>query len=71
MNINSLQFHFDELETFLANCLFDFQILGVTESRLKEPNPPTTNILPRFTYEQMPIKLTNGGALLYIKNGIN
>ena len=24
MNINSLQFHFDELETFLVNCPIDF-----------------------------------------------
>ena len=72
MNINSIQFHFDELETFLANSPIDFQILGITESRLKEANPPTANIiLPGFTYEHMPIKSANGGALLYIKNGIN
>ena len=35
MNINSLQFHFDELETFLANCPIDFQVLGITKSRCK------------------------------------
>ena len=33
MNINSLQYHFDELQTFLSNCLIDFQILGISESR--------------------------------------
>ena len=72
MNVNSLQFHLDELETFLANFPVDFQVLGITESRLKEANPPATNILlPRFNYEHMPKKSTNGGALLYIKNGIN
>ena len=47
MNINSLQFYFDELET-LANCpiiiIIDFQIFGIAESRLKEANPLTTNI---------------------------
>ena len=64
MNINSLQFHFDELETFSANCP-----IGIIESMLKEA---TTNIiLPGLTYEHMPTKLANGGALLYIKNGIN
>ena len=31
MNINSPQFHFDELENFLANCPIDFQVLGITE----------------------------------------
>ena len=68
MNINSLQFHFDGLETFLANCTIDFQILGITESRCKEANPPTTNIvLPGFIYEHMPTKQANGCALLYIK----
>ena len=72
MNINSLQFHFDELETFLANFPIDFQILGLTESILKEANPPTVNIIfPGFTYEHMPIKSDNGGTLLYLKSGIN
>ena len=58
MNINSPQVHFDQLQTFLANCLIDFQILGITESRLNKGNPPTTNImLSGFTYEHMPTKL--------------
>ena len=72
MNMNSLQFHFDELETFLANCPIDFQVLGITEYRLKEVNAPATNIiLPGSTYEHMPTKSANGGTLLYIKNSIN
>ena len=50
MKINSLQFHFDELEISLANCPIDFQIVGITESRLKEANPPTTNIILPGTY---------------------
>ena len=45
MSIKSLQFHFDELETILANCSIDFQVLHIMESRLKEANPPTTNII--------------------------
>ena len=72
MNIRSLQFHFDELETFLANCPVDFQILGINEPKLKKANPPTTNIiLPGFTYEHMTTKSANVGALFYIKNVIN
>ena len=35
LNINSLQYHFDELQTFLSNCPIDFQILGISESELK------------------------------------
>ena len=54
ININSLQFQFDELGNFLANCPIDFQILDITEFRLKEANLPTANIiLPGFTYEHM------------------
>ena len=72
MNTNSLQFHFDGWAIFLINCPVDFQILGITESRLKEANTPTANIvLPGLTYEHMPTKLASGGALLYVKNGIN
>ena len=67
MSIKSLQFYFDELETFLANCPIYFQIPGITESRLKEANPPTTSmILPEFNFEHMPTKSANGDALLYI-----
>ena len=32
LNINSLQYHFNELQTFLSNCPIDFQILGISES---------------------------------------
>ena len=56
----------------MANCPIDFQLLGITESRLNQANPPSTNaILPGFNYEHMPTKSANGGALLYIKNAIN
>ena len=72
LNINSLQYHFDELQTFLSNCPIDFQILGISESRLKSNISTTTNIqLPGFNIEHMPTKSANGGALLYIKDTIN
>ena len=37
MNINSPEFHFGELETCLANCPIDFQVLGITESEAIHP----------------------------------
>ena len=71
-NINSLQYHFDELQTFLSNRPIDFQILGISESRLKTDIPATTNIqLPGFNTEHMPTKSANGGTLRYIKDTIN
>ena len=72
MNINSLKLHFGELKTFLTNFLIDFQILGITESRLKEATPATTNIiLPGFNLKHVPTKSANRAALLYVKNDNN
>ena len=59
-------------KTFLSNCPTDFQILGISESRLKTNISATTNIqLPGFNIEHMPTKSGNGGALLYIRDTIN
>ena len=72
MNINPLQYHFDELQTFSSNCLINFQILGISESRLKTDISTTTNIqLPGFNIEHMPTKSANSSALLYIRDTIN
>ena len=57
MNINSLKLHFGELKNFLAICLIDFQILGITESRRKEATSVTTRIiLPGYSLEHIPTK---------------
>ena len=72
LNINSLQYHFDELQTFLSNCPIDFQILDISESRLKTDISTTTNIqLAGFNIEHMPTKSAIGGAPLYIKDTKN
>ena len=57
---------------FLSNCPIDFQILGISKSRLKHDISTTTSMqLPGFNIEHMPTKSANGGALLYIKDTIN
>ena len=72
LNINSLQYHFDELQTFLSNCPTDSQILGISGSILKTDISTTTNIqLPGFKTEQISTKSTNGGTLLYIRDTAN
>ena len=49
-----------------------FQIIGITESKLKGATPPTTSItLSGYNYEHMPTKSANGRALPYNKNDIN
>ena len=72
LNINTLQYHFDKFHIFLSNCPIDFQILGISKSRLKPDISTTTSMqLPGFNIEHIPTKSANGGALLYIKDTIN
>ena len=72
LNINSLQYHFNELQTFLSNFPIDFQILGISESRRKADTSTITDIqLPGFNIEHMLTKSANGGPLFYIKDTIN
>ena len=71
LNISSLPYHFPELETLLATSEIDFDIIGITESRLKSNKNHLTNItLPRYNIEHCSTDGTNGGALLYIKEDI-
>ena len=44
MNINSLSFHFDELKSLILKSKNDFQITGISETRLKKTQETTTNI---------------------------
>ena len=70
MNINSLSFHFDELESLISKSKNDFQIIGISETRLKESQE--TNIqLENFNIEHVPTESANGGVLLYIRKAIN
>ena len=59
ININSLKLDFGKLKTVLTNCLFDSQILGITESRLKEATPATRNVkFPSFNLEHYVHKIS-------------
>ena len=50
----------------------DFQILCISESKLKTDISMTTNIqLPEFNIEHMQTKSGNGGVLLYIRDTVN
>ena len=60
----------NDLSVFHLN--IKWQILGISESRLKTDISTTTNIqLPGFNIEHiMPTKSANGGALCYTKDTI-
>ena len=72
LNINSLSFHFDELESLISKSKNDFQIIGISEARLKKTQETTTNIqLENYNIQHVPTESANGGVLLYIKKTIN
>ena len=71
-NISSLSYDFDQLHTPLSNLKINFDILGVTESRLRIGKKPINNIdLEGYTIESTPTDATCGGALLYMNKNIN
>ena len=72
MNISSLPYNFDQLETPLTTLKVEFDILGITESRLKTGKQPINNIdLQEYVVESTPTDASCGGALLYINKNIN
>ena len=67
-----MSFHLDELEHLISKSKNDFQITGISETRLKKTRETTANIqLENFNVEHVPIESTNGGVLLYIRKTIN
>ena len=72
LNINSLSFHFDELESLISKSKNDFQIIGISETRLKKAQETTTNIqLENYNIEHVPAESADRGVLIYIKKAIN
>ena len=72
LNINSLPFYIDELESLISKSKNVFQIIGISETRLKKTQETITNIqLENYNIEHVPTESANGGVLLYIKKSIN
>ena len=72
LNINSLSFYFDELESLISKSKNVFQIIGISETRLKKTQETIKNIqLENYNIEHVPTESANGGVLLYIKKSIN
>ena len=69
LNISSLQYHFESLESMLSSIDIDFNVIAITESRLiKDKNLSRPIDLPSFSFEHTPTESKKGGALLYISN---
>ena len=72
LNISSLPYNIDQLSTILNTLKVTFDILGITESRLRTDKQTINNIdLEGYVIESTPTAASCGGALLYINKNIN
>ena len=71
MNVSSLTAHFDKLSSLLSLLNFEFSILGLTETRIKNNNASIPIGIEDYSYEHTPTESSCGGAILYISNKFN
>ena len=72
MNIASLSKHKDELDTMLSMLDINFDIIGITETKIQKKKNPNFHIeLEGFKCFSTPTESEKGGSLLYISNQLN
>ena len=72
LNIDSLQFHIEDLKLMLKLLNFEFDIISITETRLRKNIHPTTDVnLQNYQYEHTPTEAKKGGTLIYISNKLS
>ena len=73
VNIASLNAHFEDLHDVLSRLKIDFDVIGISEHKIKKDFTALNNIsLPgynEFIFE--PTETTHGGTGFYIKQGID
>ena len=70
LNISSLPYHFSELRTLLSSTKVNFDIIRISESRIKQNKMKTILITLTFKTTTYNIEAVNGGVLLYMKDEI-
>ena len=71
MNISSVSYHIDDLNTFIMNCKNKSKVIGISECRIKTDRSPLSNInISNYSYEHTPTELSKGGTLLYIDKNL-
>ena len=71
VNPCSLNKTFDDLEYLIKTTNQTFDVIAISESRIKSNMDITTNInLPNYSIEHTPTESHAGGTLLYISNNI-
>ena len=71
LNISSLPYNYEQLHTLLAEIDINFEIIGITETRLRTGQKALNNTdIEKYVIEHTTTDARCGGALLYIKEGI-
>ena len=68
LNISSLCFYIEELTTLISEHKLTFDIIAISESRLKLNKVHLNSVqIPGWNFEFTPTKSNNGGTAIYIK----
>ena len=68
INIASLSLHIDDLRTLLHVLDHQFDVIAVSETKIKEDSNPITNIdIDGYNFVHTPTKTDFGGVGLFIK----
>ena len=67
LNIASLELHIDDLKSVLSILDFDFDVIGISESRIKTEVPIANMDIPGYKYDHTPTNTSTGGTLIYVK----
>ena len=71
LNISSLPYNCEQLHTLLAEIDINFDIIGITETRLRTGQKALNNIdIEKYVIQHTTTYAICGGALLNIKEGI-
>ena len=72
MNVCSLTKNFDDFNILLNDLNVNFDILAITESRIKKDSSSPVNLhLDNYSIEQTPTETSAGGTLLYINKRLS
>ena len=71
MNIASLNLHREELETAISLLDFEFDVIGITETRfVKGVAPIVDPSLAGYRHCHTPTESSKGGALIYVRDSL-
>ena len=69
---HALSKNIEKLEYLLDKTKFDFDVIGISESRIKKYKSPTNSIsLKGYSHKSCPTESAAGGTLLYISNNLS